>query len=82
MFCSWALHQTSRAECCVLSQDHCHLQANEPRTTFLKNCKHYREVMLPPAHRCLGGLLVTALLVMVAGQGVHKRWASNTLCAY
>ena len=27
MFCSWALHQTSRAECCVLSQDHCHLQA-------------------------------------------------------
>jgi len=30
--------------------------------------------MLPPAHRCLGGLLVTALLVMVAGQGVHKRF--------
>ena len=46
---------------------------------FQRICKNYREVMLPPAHRCLGGLLVTALLVMVAGQGVHKRWALSLL---
>ena len=39
--------------------------------------KRYREVMLPPVHRCLGGLLVTALLVLVAGQGVHKRYPSH-----
>jgi hypothetical protein len=30
--------------------------------------------MLPAVHRTLGGLLVTALLVLVAGQGVHKRF--------
>ena len=43
---------------------------------ILSSFKHYREVMLPPVHRCLGGLLVTALLVLVAGQGVHKRYLS------